>query len=198
MTAYRTTESCPRCQSVVTTSDGTCRTCGHVWGSGHRCVHCGVSCAVTSDPRLGPTCSRCGLPRIAGDWEMPGSTALGIRRAVAQRRVKGQVATLALLVAVACMPLGVIAAHYAGFAGWFAVLLAWFASVAVAGSLRAGGRRSMSTQVERARREWEASTRRVRIEVPLLTKPEPGDVGLDDELADGSSAARRASLPDIR
>lgn len=191
MNAYRITESCPRCQSLATTSDGTCQTCGHIWGSQHRCVHCGVSCAVRPHATYGPTCSRCGVPRIAGDWQMPGSTATLLRRAVAQRKARGRAATLAILVAIACVPVGPLAADYVGFAGWFAVLLVWFASVAVAGGLRASGRRSLARQIARARSEWAASTPRVRVEVAAPAGPSAGDNELDEELDEPDLAARR-------
>ncbi len=125
---------------------------------------------------------------------MPDSTALRVRRAVAQRKVKGHVATFAILVAIACMPLGLIAANYVGFAGWLAVLVVWFASVAVAGWLRASGRRSLSTQIARGRREWEASTRGVRVEIPVLAEPAADEIGLDDDVAEDRLSAGRASL----
>lgn len=65
MSAYRTSEPCPRCRSGATTSEGECLSCGEVWGSAFLCPHCSVHAKTVADLLVGTKCAKCGVARIA-------------------------------------------------------------------------------------------------------------------------------------
>lgn len=65
MSAYRSSEPCPRCRSGATTSEGECLSCGEVWGSTFLCPHCGGHAKTVTDFVVATKCAKCGVARIA-------------------------------------------------------------------------------------------------------------------------------------
>ena len=65
MSAYRSSEPCPRCKSGTTTSEGECLACGAVWGSAFFCPHCGDHAKTVEDRLVGTACAKCKVARVA-------------------------------------------------------------------------------------------------------------------------------------
>lgn len=65
MSAYRSSEPCPRCKSGTTTSDGECLACGAVWGSAFVCPHCGERAKTVEARLVGTACANCKVARVA-------------------------------------------------------------------------------------------------------------------------------------
>lgn len=64
MSAYRSSEPCPRCKSGTTTSEGECLACGAVWGSAFLCPHCGEHAKIVEARVVGSACAKCKVARV--------------------------------------------------------------------------------------------------------------------------------------
>lgn len=147
--AYRKTERCPACGSAATTSRGGCHACGHAWGVAYACPHCAAVCGVDRDPDLGRVCRGCALPRRGdddGEGEGPRgalSTALAteLRAAVEDKRRARRLTRAALVIACACVPLGLFALEHFGVGGWLVCITVWCGALACAPSRARADRR---------------------------------------------------------
>ena len=199
---YRLLEPCARCGSEATTADGACQACGYVWGPEHTCVHCGEIRPLIDRAPLGCVCAGCGLPRIAPRWQMAPAQAERLRAAVEVRERTRKVAVVAVVIATACVPLGLLAGDVAGFGGWLGTLVAWAVSLGFAVLARRRGVVRLDAELAAARLAWErrAVEGRARVadsaEEPApadRVRVAPVDTSEEEDVIEPASARRQSS-----